>query len=75
MTAADFAEICRAEGLEAQATSLGQPLDYVAAEASGLGMRWIEVQVMKLHMAKVKQSAATNLTKTTNSIQSSLQSP
>jgi hypothetical protein len=60
MQAADFASLCQAEGLEAQAAEIGQPLDYTQAEASGLGMRWIEGQVLRLHLARTKHHA-TNL--------------
>jgi hypothetical protein len=60
MQAADFSCLCQAEGLEAQAAEIGQPLDYAQAEASGLGMRWIEAQVLRLHLARTKLHA-TNL--------------
>jgi len=59
MTAADFADICGAEGLEAQATELGIVLDYDEAEASGLGMRWLEALVLKIHVNAARRMAPT----------------
>lgn len=55
MTAADFADICRTEGLDAEAAELGLTLDYAEAEATGLGMRWLEALVLKIHVTRARQ--------------------
>jgi hypothetical protein len=62
MTAPDFAEVCRAEGLEEQAHELELTLNYEEAEASGLGMRWVEAFLMKIHLTRARKlnDASTN---------------
>lgn len=60
LRAGEFAQICESTGLTALATTLGAPLDFGEAEASGLGMRWVEAQTLNLHLRKARQSA-TNL--------------
>jgi hypothetical protein len=54
MTAADFSDICQAEGLEAEGAKLSIVLDYAEAEASGLGMRWVEALVLKIHATRAR---------------------
>ena len=52
----DFAAVCRAEGLETQAKELGVSVDYVAAEESGQGMRWLEALTLQLSTLRRKRA-------------------
>ena len=55
----DFAALIAAEGLGELAREAGVAIDLEAAVQSGLGMRWIESLVLKIHLALRAKSSET----------------
>ena len=55
----DFAGVLEAAGLTALAAKAGMPIDLEAAVRSGLGMRWVESFLTRLHLALAETSPET----------------